>query len=86
MVTKKLTQMPERLYKELEERIQQRYGDIMAKLPDIGLPNPGISTEATNDGFTADVRFYNDKGGYSSSLWEYINRDLHWHMYGDWKD
>ncbi len=78
--------MPEHLRAELNERVKRMYGDIIAKLPDIGMANPQISSEATSDGFTADVRFYDGKGGYSSSLWEYKNRDQQWHMYHDWND
>lgn len=85
-MVKKWAPMPENIRAALNERVNQRYRELMAELPKIGVPNPSISHELSADGYKAEVQFYDSKGGYSSSLWEYTNRDQRWHMYHDWKD
>lgn len=85
-MVKKFTSVPDHIRTALTERVREMYRELIVQLPDIGMPNPQISVEASADGFKGDVRFYNNKGGYATSLWEYRTRDQRWYMYRDWND
>jgi hypothetical protein len=73
-MVKKWIPMPDHIRAALEERVQMRYHEIIARLPKMDFPNPSISHEVSADGFKADVKFYRTDGRYSSSLWEYQSR------------
>jgi len=85
-MVKKFVPVPDDIRTALTEKVKERYRELISQLPDIGMSNPQISVEATADGFSGDVRFYNAKGGYSTSLWEYKTHNQRWHMYRDWND
>lgn len=85
-MVKKFVPVPDEIRTALAKSINERYRELISKLPDIGMSNPQISVESTANGFSGDVRFYNSEGGYSTSLWEYKTRDQRWYMYRDWND
>lgn len=84
MAKKKWAPMPEHIEDDLIARIKSLYSEKIKTLPQLGLPNPSISHEVTSNGFSAEVRFFDETGRGTSSLWEYTVRG--WHMTHDWKD
>lgn len=85
-MVKKFEMVPDDIRAALTKRVNEMYRELISKLPDVGMVNPQISVEATSDGYSGDVRFYDGKGGHSTSLWEYKTRDQRWYMYRDCND